>query len=441
VKHACLSVHRGLRVPLAGIAGVDAELGSWTAKQPVVLLHPRTALIAALATALCLAAFSPATSEPLRISHCVGGLEAEAVELMAEAFTEASGSPTRVNAEDEAETYGRLIEQQDRDRPDVLLTYAQRIPFLADAGRIVPLDDHVSPPPWGDFIAGVLDSVTYRGSRWAIPIEANPYGLFCNVTLFHEAGIQQPPQTWDETLEAAVKLTADTDGDGKTDRWGYTQCAFQLPLVLFAYGCDYISEDGTDAGFNNEAALDAMRLYVRLRRLSPSVNFERGDIGMKVSVLDNLQRYAHLDYVVAGLPRGHRKVNLFGGSSGVLSLTVVAGPRQEEALEFVRFWLRPDVSLRWATSSNNIALRRSVLDSWAYRRYLRQWPQVNALVEELPYCRPRPCRRAYAEISAAMAQLSNEAVDRPNPSDAELKTLLDAAAARVCRALAAERTQ
>jgi ABC-type glycerol-3-phosphate transport system substrate-binding protein len=335
--------------------------------------------------------------------------------------------------------YDRVMAHTDAILPDLLILPAKHLPFLADGGRIVPLDDRLSSAPWDDYVPRVLDNVTYRGKRWAIPIEANPYGLFCNLTLFHEAGVSQLPATWEETLADAERLTADTDGDGKTDRWGYTQCAFQLPLVLFAYGCDYLNADGTDAGFDNEAALEALRIYVRLRKLAPSVNFERGDIGMKVSVLDNLERYAHLDFAVVGLPRSRVKVNLFGGSDGVLSLVVAAGPREEQALNFVRFWLRPDISLRWATSSNNIALRRSALDSWAYQRYLMEHPRVRALVEELPYCRARPCRRAYREINEAFAQVSNEAVDRGAVTDAELRALLDAAAARVRRALADER--
>ena len=28
------------------------------------------------------------------------------------------------------------------------------------------------------------------------------------------------PQTWDELVAAGVKLTRDTDGDGKADKWG-----------------------------------------------------------------------------------------------------------------------------------------------------------------------------------------------------------------------------
>jgi len=401
----------------------------------------RRFLLAVLAGAMYLATSGLASAEPVWISHCVGGLESEAVGLIAEAFGEATAVPTRVSSDEEAEMCARLMAHDGEGLPDVLITSSQRLPFLADARRILPLDDSLPGAPWQDYVPRVLDNITYRGKRWAIPIEANPYGLFCNLTLLREAGIKQPPRTWQETLAAAERLTADTNGDGVIDRWGYTQCTFQLPLLLFAYGCDYLNPAGTDAGFNNQSALEALRLYVRLRRLSPSVNFERGDIGMKVSVLDNLARYAHLDYDVVGVPRAKVKVNSFGGSDGALCLAVIAGPRQEQALAFARFWLRPEISLRWSTSSDNIPLRRSILDSPAYQRYLRERPRVRALVAELPYCRPRPCRKAYVEIKEALGLVANEAVARDKPTDADLRALLDSAAARVRKALAAERAE
>ena len=391
-----------------------------------------------LVTALWLATANPATPEPLRISHCLGGLEGDAVSLIAEAFTEATGIGASVTVDEPGEMRDRLLTGAAGDLPDVLITYSEHLPLLADGGRVLPLSQHLPDDLWDDHLSGVLDNVTYRGQRWAIPIEANPYGLFCNLDLFRQAGIERLPTTWEQTLAAAETLTADTDGDGIIDRWGYTQCTFQLPLLLFAYGCDYLSADGNDAGFNNDAGLEALRLYLRLRRLSPSVNFERGDIGMKVSVLDNLARYAHLNYAVIGLPGARVRVNSFGGSAGALCLAALGGPRQGQALSFVRFWLRPEISVRWCTSSDNIALRRSVLESSAYQRYLAQRPQVRALVEELPYCRPHPCRRAYTEIKEALAQVSHEARALDNPSDEQLRAILDRAAARVRQAVAAE---
>lgn len=40
------------------------------------------------------------------------------------------------------------------------------------------------------------------------------------VDLFEQAGIRKAPETWDEFLEAAKKLTVDLNGDGRIDRYG-----------------------------------------------------------------------------------------------------------------------------------------------------------------------------------------------------------------------------
>lgn len=54
----------------------------------------------------------------------------------------------------------------------------------------------------------------------SVPLYGLSYGLFYNKAMFEEAGIQGPPETWDEFVEDAKKLTRDTDGDGRPDQWG-----------------------------------------------------------------------------------------------------------------------------------------------------------------------------------------------------------------------------
>lgn len=354
-------------------------------------------------------------------------------------FSAAVGHPARLTLYDDVEVGRRLVEGERVELPDVLVVPSEYLPFLADAGAIAALDGAVAKAVWDDFVPGVLDSITYRGERWAIPLEGNPYGLFCNLALFRDAGIEQVPRTWEQTLAAAEALARDTDGDGEIDRYGYTQCTFQLPLLLLAYGCDLLNHDGTDAGFDNDGGLEALRLYHRLRDTSPSIGFEHGNIGMKVSIIGNLARYAHLDYDVVALPQGKRRANSFGGAEGILCVVVCRGAHEDQALEFARFLLRPEISLLWYTATCDVPLRRSILDSWAYRRFLRERPRVRTFVEELPYCRPRPCIKAYIEIKDALAQVSHQVRALDDPTDAQLRDLLDVAAARVRVALAKER--
>ena len=40
------------------------------------------------------------------------------------------------------------------------------------------------------------------------------------VRVFEEAGIENPPKTWEELVDMAALLTKDTNDDGRIDQWG-----------------------------------------------------------------------------------------------------------------------------------------------------------------------------------------------------------------------------
>jgi multiple sugar transport system substrate-binding protein len=72
------------------------------------------------------------------------------------------------------------------------------------------------------FLGGERFAVSRSGNYDSILLEGSTYGLFYRTDLFEEAGLDpnNPPQTWDELVEFALKLTKDTDGDGIIDQWG-----------------------------------------------------------------------------------------------------------------------------------------------------------------------------------------------------------------------------
>ncbi|HEX6988292.1 MAG TPA: extracellular solute-binding protein, partial [Bacillota bacterium] len=78
-----------------------------------------------------------------------------------------------------------------------------------------------------------------------------------------------PGWTYGEFLEAARRLTADTDGDGHVDRYGYYG---QLPPSLFDAG--FISEDGTRATCDSPAMVRCLQANLALvgeHRVAPSI--------------------------------------------------------------------------------------------------------------------------------------------------------------------------
>jgi multiple sugar transport system substrate-binding protein len=52
-----------------------------------------------------------------------------------------------------------------------------------------------------------------------LPWKTNPILMMVNPAMLRAAGVARVPRTYSEFLAAADRVTADTDGDGRTDRW------------------------------------------------------------------------------------------------------------------------------------------------------------------------------------------------------------------------------
>lgn len=98
----------------------------------------------------------------------------------------------------------------------------------AAIGYVLPLDEHVDEAWRATILDTAWADVTFparegeEAKTWAIPKMLATETWYYNKTMFEEAGLDpdNPPQTLDEFVEAARKLTRDTDGDGRTDQWG-----------------------------------------------------------------------------------------------------------------------------------------------------------------------------------------------------------------------------
>lgn len=107
-----------------------------------------------------------------------------------------------------------------------------------------------------------------------IPYQPDTRIFFYRKDILEKEGIR-PPKTWDELLDAAAKLTKDTNGDGKVDQYGFVFPAMRgwnltlawIPFV-FAAGGDTFDAKGVPV-FNSQAGVDAMNLLIKLKKYGP----------------------------------------------------------------------------------------------------------------------------------------------------------------------------
>lgn len=99
------------------------------------------------------------------------------------------------------------------DVPDLYMTSANAMSQWASLGAFVPLDDFVKKDNIDlsatFYESGIVGS-TYDGKLLQFPFKAtSPLAIWYNKDLFREAGLdpENPPKTWQELEDAAVKLT------------------------------------------------------------------------------------------------------------------------------------------------------------------------------------------------------------------------------------------
>jgi len=333
---------------------------------------------------------------------------------------------------------------------DIFMARGPALAQLADAGLIVPLDDFLKESDMldrDDFhssrYGSVLDSATYRDSLWAIPVIGDPYALFCNMDLFRAAGVEKPPVTWKETIEAAGRLTRDTDGDGKPDVFGYSQCSFQFPLQILTAGLRELDLEKKISTFDTEAAVEALDIYRHTKQYSPPhVDFEKGDMAMKISVMTNsFGRYDHLDYITTRLPEGKRRANTYGDSDGITAFAISSKVPQERRLaawKAIEYLTSEFMFFKMVETGRMLPLRKSILEGERYAKYIEKFPQVKAFVGELEWAVPKPCIPEYRFIEVVMREILYP-VQREGAMDLtreDLRKHLEEQAARVNEKLA-----
>ncbi len=216
-------------------------------------------------------------------------------------------APTRVrfwhtfNA-DEARTVGALIEDFERENPgvevevtvlpfgaahnrlraamragqgpDVARAEVAWIPALADEGLLMPLG--ARGPRLEEHLEVVRPFARWRSEVFAFPQGVDALVLYTNRRLFERAGVEVP-QTWDQLLEAARRLTIDSGGRSAAEP-GFERGAvvqhgitlktdgyYFLPL-LWAFGGGTVDPEAGEVFIDSAGSVAAAAFLVRLAR-------------------------------------------------------------------------------------------------------------------------------------------------------------------------------
>ncbi|WP_406413988.1 sugar ABC transporter substrate-binding protein [Streptomyces halstedii] len=150
--------------------------------------------------------------------------------------------------------------------PDVLNIGNTWSASLQASGALLPWDDKNFDAIGGKdrFVDSALGSTGAEGQDpAAVPLYSMAYALYYNKKMFADAGVKQPPTTWDELVETGKKLSRDGKWALGAEGSNLSNNIHQVFVLGKQHGADFFTADGKP-DFTSDGAVAAVKQYVDL---------------------------------------------------------------------------------------------------------------------------------------------------------------------------------
>ncbi len=151
---------------------------------------------------------------------------------------------------------------------DIFRLPSDIMPLLVKRNLTAPIDDFLTADDKTDMYGNLLDAVATNGKHYAWPLWVPPVGMYLNLDIFAERGVQPPSDNWtyDEFVDIARRLTFTRSNGEKV--YGYT--ALIDPGVVNAWpiimgdGALPLSTDNKKYTFNSPEGISGLQKLVDL---------------------------------------------------------------------------------------------------------------------------------------------------------------------------------
>lgn len=298
--------------------------------------------------------------------------------------------------------------------PDLFVISPGDFLRFGNGGALMDLSSHVPQELREDFASGNLEARSDGEAIYAIPFDAEPLAMFYSVEAFEKTGLSEGdiPETWDQFLDIADKLTTDTRFGALVEPApGYYQNFTWYPFV-WQSGAEFFDDSGNPT-FDTPGVHGALQLWQDLvsNGLSPrqaqgtganevNANLGSGTAAMQQSgiwgVAQMAQNAPDVEYGVFHLPipEGGQRATDIGGWAMAAN---AKGKNPEAAAEFI-MWAygssEPEQVERlvgWnAGAKSNLPTRLSVVDAANEQNAYSEGALQYFVDEVYPTGRPEP---------------------------------------------------
>ena len=277
--------------------------------------------------------------------------------------------------------------------PEVFVLHREQVPRFAGAGLVRPLDDLVAADgrgaiavPPGDFDANVWAATSFDGTRYAVPLDIHPSGMFYNKDIFDRAGVAEPPTDRAGFL-AALRAIKRLDAG----LWGivFADQRIVAYTAMRQFGGSLVSDDGRTSLIDSPQNAEAWQFLVDLiaEGLAPLpsdygawAGFKQGRVGVVlhgIYMIGDLKKQSDLRWAAAPTPTFGTQPGVWASSHCLCLRPDLEGETLAASAAFVAYL--SDHSLTWA-DAGQVPVRKS----------LRQTPAFAAMAAQSAFARQIP---------------------------------------------------
>ncbi|MGP4039612.1 ABC transporter substrate-binding protein [Gracilibacillus sp. D59] len=331
--------------------------------------------------------------------------------------------------------------------PDVFWMHSNEIYRYASNEMLLNLNEQIENSDLVEmdkFPEGLTSIYNYKGNQYAIPKDYDTIGLWYNKTMFDEAGVDYPDETWtwDDLYNAAKALTKDDDS-----QYGIlTPLHNQEGYYNFVYQNDgTIITDDKQSGYDDPKTIEALEYYVNFVKegLSPEeysdaerVNhLQNGQVAMGFFGSWNLTGFTENEYMaenfdVTVLPAANDggRASIFNGLGNAIAHNT---EHPDEAWKWVEYLSSKKGQTRQAELGVAISAYEGAADDWVNSN---DTYDVQAFIDMVDYAQIRP----YSQTTAIWEDKAYEELIGAFTGDKTVEEAAKDAAAVMNKSLAEE---
>lgn len=344
-----------------------------------------------------------------------------------------TGLPIKIEyAGDYGDIYRKVSASiQAKSLPGMTVAYESMTTEYAMFGAVQQLDALIVDPEIGfseaelaDFFPGVIETNRYAslgGGMYSFPFSKAVLVMYFNKRVLRAAGINDPPRTWDEFQDQCRTIKQ------KTGKFAYAidiDCS-TLDGFLMAMGGEIMTDDGgAFAGPEMLNVFKMLRTLVdeELAYLTPPRTFEDRSAFAQDEVAFIFRSSSHLAPIgelmegdrdawgVAVIPQhdpDKPQTVLYGPNACVFA---IGDEQVRTSWEFIRFFSRPENSVKWALGTGYLPIRKSAAELPALKAYWAEWEGHRVPYDCLAFARPEPNRAGWQEVRGLVEVAAKDVV-------------------------------